>query len=129
MVRRCYNPKVQNFKNYGGRGIAVCDEWRHQPVDFIKWCESLGNIPIDHTIDRIDNDGPYSPDNCRFSSNIEQSRNKRTNVFIEHNGEILCFTDFVQKYGVVSIEQAKQRVYRNGFSYKDAALIKIRGAK
>ena len=82
MIQRCYNPKVRIYKNYGGRGIEVCDRWR----SFINFYEDMGAEYADNlSIDRINNDGNYCPDNCRWSSRAEQSRNYRRNL--KFNGE------------------------------------------
>lgn len=79
MIRRCYYPKTTNYHNYGGRGIAVCDEWHNDRQAFIDWAKSNGFKP-ELKLDRIDNDGSYSPDNCRWTTQKQQCRNKRTNT-------------------------------------------------
>jgi hypothetical protein len=122
MMSRCYDENADSFSNYGARGITVCDEWRNGPDEFVRWCHAHGKIPANRTLERKDNNGPYAPWNCCFATSYSQARNKRNNVRIEHNGESLCFVDFVKKYGVVSMTVAKERVYRLGYSHKDAAL-------
>lgn len=85
MMGRCYNQKAKFYNDYGGRGIYVCDEW-YDVNNFVEWALVNGyNKKL--TIDRIDVNGNYEPDNCRWITNKEQQNNKRNNVFIEYQGE------------------------------------------
>jgi hypothetical protein len=85
MRSRCYNEKSNGFKNYGARGICVCDEWNRDVQAFIDWgLESGYNHGLE--IDRRNNDGNYSPENCRWVTGKLNSRNKRNNVLIKHEG-------------------------------------------
>jgi len=82
---RCYNPKFSGFHRYGGRGIAVCDEWRNSFEDFYN---DMGDRPSKgHSIDRIDNDGNYEPSNCKWSTKEEQMSNRSNNVFLKYKGQ------------------------------------------
>lgn len=85
MKRRCNNKNDTGYKNYGGRGIAVCNRWMES---FENFYEDMGEIPSkNHSIDRIDNNGDYEPGNCRWATRKQQCRNKRNNVFYEFRGK------------------------------------------
>ena len=77
MKDRCYNKKNKCYKDYGGRGITVCPEWLNNPKAFIEWALK-NDYAQGLQIDRIDNNGNYEPDNCRFVSSAENNRNRRT---------------------------------------------------
>jgi len=77
MINRCYNKKSTQYKDWGGRGIEVCKEWRDS---FSKFLEDMGNKPKGYSIDRIDNSKNYEKTNCKWSSKKEQNNNKRSNI-------------------------------------------------
>lgn len=86
MKRRCSSPSEKSFKDYGGRGITVCQEWEEfEP--FMKWALTVG-YKDDLTIDRINVNGNYEPDNCKWSTLKEQARNKRNNFMVAYQGRI-----------------------------------------
>ena len=100
MRKRCRNPNDKEYPNYGGRGIAVCNAWGDYKV-FRTW--ALTNGYADHlTIDRINNDGDYTPKNCRWATLSEQSKNKRTNVNVEFDGVILSIQEWSRRTGILS---------------------------
>lgn len=92
MKRRCYDNKNESYKDYGGRGIKICDEWLNDYNVFEKWAFDNGwneNNLYENgrnilTIDRIDNNGNYEPSNCRIITNAQQQYNKRTNIHIKY---------------------------------------------
>ena len=85
MIARCYNKNNSRYARYGGRGIAVCDEWLHDKETFFEWAMNNG-YSDNLTIDRKDTNGDYSPDNCRWSTQKEQQNNRYNNIVVEHNG-------------------------------------------
>lgn len=84
--KRCYNKNDKNYPKYGGRGISVCNEWKSDFLAFYYWSMSHG-YKENLTIDRIDNNGNYEPNNCRWITHAEQQTNRSNNIYIEHNGE------------------------------------------
>lgn len=89
--RRCLNPKAHDYRYYGGRGITICPEWD----DFTVFLRDMGPRPSsEHSIDRVDNDGPYSAANCRWATRTTQGRNKRNNVWLTHDGKTLTLTEW-----------------------------------
>ncbi len=77
MVNRCSNPGHPRWSSYGGRGISVCDRWRK----FENFLADMGDRPEGLSLDRVDNDGPYSPDNCRWTDLSTQSKNRRPSAY------------------------------------------------
>jgi hypothetical protein len=74
MLARCTRPDHPRYADYGGRGITVCDRWRS---DFWAFVDDMGDRPEGQSLDRVDNDGPYSPDNCRWATSAQQRANRR----------------------------------------------------
>lgn len=97
--QRCLNETGKDYKNWGGRGISVCDEWRDDYAAFREWAEKSGYE--EHlTIDRIDVNGNYCPENCRWITQKEQCRNKRKTVYVEYNGERKPLVEWCEELGL-----------------------------
>lgn len=99
MVQRCHNKANHEYKHYGGRGIQVCDEWRNDSEAFVKWALVSG-WKEGLSIDRIDNNGNYSPENCRWTDCRTQNNNKRNTVIITAFGKTLPCSEWSRTYGI-----------------------------
>ena len=98
MMSRCYRPKDASYKYYGGRGVVVCNEW-HNILNFEMWVKENPYFK-GATLDRIDSNGNYSPDNCRWATMFEQDKNRRNSILIEWNGEIHNITEWSEITGL-----------------------------
>lgn len=100
MIRRCTNPKCADYPDYGGRGISVCERWlgKEGLANFLK---DMGPHPgTGYSLDRVDSNGPYSPDNCRWATAKAQARNTRRTRLLTHNGETMCVSAWAERYGI-----------------------------
>lgn len=89
ILSRCGNPKNDRYQRYGGRGISVCDRWH----DFSSFLADMGERPAGTSIDRKDNDGNYEPGNCRWATDIEQTRNRSVSILVQLDGEIVTLKE------------------------------------
>ena len=97
MRQRCHYPNDINYKNYGARGIHVCERWMNS---FENFYSDMGDRPQGMSLDRIDNDGDYCPENCQWSTKPEQGINQRTNRLIEYDGERLTLMQWSRRTGL-----------------------------
>ena len=99
MKERCYRKAHSHYKDYGGRGIIVCNEWIDDFIAFRDW--SLKNGYTDNlTLDRIDVNGNYEPSNCRWVTQEEQANNRRNNKFVVYKGEKYTLAQFARKFNI-----------------------------
>lgn len=105
MIDRCERKKSAAYKNYGGRGIKVCERWRE---DFLAFKEDMGVPAKGLSIDRINNDGNYEPSNCRWADYKTQSLNKRSNVLYELNGRKMPMKMWAEEIGIPEITIRKR---------------------
>lgn len=124
MKYRCYNKNGHEYKNYGGRGIAVCIEWLTNYNLFKSWALSHG-YRDDLTIDRIDVNKDYSPDNCRWITKQEQSYNRTDSRYFEYNGEKKCLAEWAKIFGI-NKPTLYNRVYNLGWDIKRALETKVK---
>lgn len=112
MVRRCNNPKDAGYKDYGGRGIKVCEEWLGEKgsLNFFKWAYSHEYAnPL--SLERIDVNGNYCPENCKWIPKSEQPNNTRRTNHYTYKGETLTLNEFAKKYNV-NVVMLRSRVYK-----------------
>lgn len=118
MKTRCYNKNCKYFSHYGGRGITVCQQWMTFE-GFLKDMQSTYKQGL--SIDRINNDGNYEPNNCRWSDNKTQCRNRRTSRMITHNGVTKTIAEWAELSGVKS-SLFRQRFYVYKLPFEECLL-------
>lgn len=99
MISRCYNEKAKDYNRYGERGIEICDQWKLNFWLFQEWCFNNG-YKKGLQIDRIDTNGNYDPDNCRFVTPQENCNNRRSSLFVTINGFTKTFSQWCRIYGI-----------------------------
>lgn len=118
MLQRCRNSNGPAYKRYGGRGIFVCNEW----VLFENFLADMGQRPSnDYTLERINNDGPYAPENCRWATYKEQANNRRSNRILTFNGYSKTIAEWGRELNV-SERKIEQRLDR-GWSVEEALML------
>lgn len=110
MIARCYNPNSKSYKNYGAKGITVCDSWKNDFKIFEKWANK-NDYSDNLTLDRIDNSKGYEPINCRWATYKEQANNKTNNVLIEFKNEKHTLSEWAEITGI-SIKKLRNRRFK-----------------
>lgn len=117
MKERCYNVNNKKYKDYGGRGITICDMWLNS---FENFYADMGAKPSEsHSIDRIDVNGNYEPNNCRWATKKQQSNNKRNNIFYEYKNKKMTLGDISELVNV-SYQLLWNRIHKQKMSLEDA---------
>lgn len=121
MIQRCYDNNSLAFKNYGGRNITVCERW----LVFENFLSDMGDRPEGMSIERIDNDKGYSPDNCKWATRKEQASNRRSNRVYEHNGKTLTLMQWAELTGIPYFT-IRNRIDLLGWDIEKAVTQKVR---
>ena len=120
---RCEKAWDSRYHRYGGRGIKVCDRWKV----FENFVQDMGEPPSpDHSIDRIDPNGDYCPENCRWATNKEQQRNRENNRLISFKGKTQCLSAWAEEYGL-SQKRLRTRIERDGWDIEKALTTPLKG--
>lgn len=127
MKQRCNNPNSTVFHAYGGRGVSICPEWEDNFSAFRDWSISHGYTK-NKSIDRIDVNGDYCPENCRWSSRSQQQRNKRNSQTAFYKGREMSLADIAEKTGI-NLRTLRSRIQILGWSVEKAVSTPVRSIK
>lgn len=115
--QRCYNKKNDQYDDYGGRGITMCDEWKES---FEAFYRDMGPRPSpEHSIDRRDNNKGYSKENCRWATLVEQANNRRDNLYFDFDGDRKTLTEWCREFGL-NYNRIRYLILKKGISFEDA---------
>lgn len=123
MKARCKYPSNENYERYGGRGITVCERWIDSYENFL---EDMGEPTKGLTLERKNNDGNYSPENCKWATDIEQVRNRRSNHNLTYNGETKCLVEWSEILNI-NYNTLKTRINQAGWSVEQAFETPVKG--
>lgn len=131
IIDRCYNPAHHAYKDYGGRGIVVCNEWTENPGAFFDWCKRQSVDTLGLQLDRVDNNKGYSPENCKFVTPKENMRNRRTTIRATAWGENKTLVEWSEDYRAASEIKYRTILDRmnRGWSMEDAISKSVRTFK
>lgn len=115
MKERCLNPKTKHFHRYGGRGITLAHEW----LDFSTFLTDMGRRPEGCWLERVNNDGPYSKENCLWATTSEQARNRSSNIKLTYNKRTQIVSDWARETGLAATTICR-RLFRLGWTVRQA---------
>ena len=127
MKNRCYNKNVPSYKDYGGRGIEVCEEWKNSFMNFYEWILQTRHSE-DETIDRIDNDGNYEPSNCRWTTIDVQQNNRRICHYFTMNGKTQTLAMWCKELNL-DYKRVHNRLFKLKWSFEDAISVPVNKSK
>lgn len=116
MISRCYDKNNKDYKNYGDRGILVCEKWKNSFLLFLK---EMGEKPKETSIDRIDVNGHYCKKNCRWADIYQQARNKRNSIKLTYNGKTLSLSEWAKKSNLLT-DTLRKRIKIHNWSIEKA---------
>lgn len=123
---RCYIKSNSRYSSHGARGVVVCDRWRDSFENFLA---DMGKCPsTSHSLDRIDNDGNYEPENCRWATHEEQANNRRNSRLVTHDGMTLSLAQWSRLTGI-NHRTLGQRLKRHSFAVAISAPVTVRGRR
>jgi len=125
MIQRCYDPNVAHYKRYGALGITTCDRWKNS---FDSFLADMGERPVGMTLDRIDSNGNYSKENCRWATPSQQSNNRKKNNILTFDGISKSLTLWAKEKNMIPATLRK-RIYELKWSTEDSFNIKVRKSK
>ena len=125
MIARCENPHNASYKDYGARGITVCQAWRES---FEVFFADMGLKPEGLTLERKDNEGNYTPENCKWATTKEQNNNRRSSRSLTYNGETMTFAQWAERTGI-PLSTLCKRLNAYGFTVEQALTKPIRVKK
>ena len=123
--QRCYNKKCDHYYRYGARGIKMCQRWLDSFDNFL---EDMGKCPEGMSLDRINSDGDYCPENCRWADSITQATNRSMTRFFEYNGERLTIPEISRRYGIKR-STLSMRIYKYKWTVQEAVEIPVCGRR
>lgn len=121
--QRCYNPRHPAYKYYGARGIKMCEEWKNDFLKFKEWVDKTAN-GLDLTVERVDVNGDYCPQNCIWVEMSQQANNRRSNILFTYRGETHNLTTWCDILNL-NYKNVHNRIYKLGWSFEKAVTTPI----